>query len=534
VKIIAVATRLLPDVGVARWPLLGPGACEDHVLAPPTDLEEGVFLRGVEREPARLDPREEGARGPRRHDVRTTTTTTQPTGVTPAPDAATPDAATPDAADASAPSAPIVAESAQRLPGALNPYGLAFGSDGHLYVSGATLVGGDRQLAVWRLDKATNKLDTTFGTNGVVTVPINGDETSYGLVELKDGSFVVHAVSNNKVWLAKLVKTGAAFAFDTPKALVFGWQDAEFPEWPVAGATPAYTSWGLALDKSQANIEKIVVFAAGAPPKVAAGNTQRTEADRWIARVLATDFTNDPGFNTGKPFWADGDGKNLADDARRGLVEADGSIVSAGYANFTTAGGVSVVLLRLKPDGTPDTTFGFGSTSPGQTKFNPFASVQGASEAYAVVKQSNGRYVTTGYGKSAFDTATVANDLLTFGVKPDGLDPTYGRLGAWAVQSETSGAAGLGAQPYRDNGRDLAVLPDDRTVQVGCYDDQAAVVVFDKNGKLDKSFAGTGILQYPHAAPFFKVAVSPDGKRVAASSQSVTDASLVVTLKVGN
>ena len=146
---------------------------------------------------------------------------------------------------------------------------------------------------------------------------------------------------------------------------------------------------------SQANIEKIVVFAAGAPPKVAAGNTQRTEADRWIARVLATDFTNDPGFNTGKPFWADGDGKNLADDARRGLVEADGSIVSAGYANFTTAGGVSVVLLRLKPDGTPDTTFGFGSTSPGQTKFNPFASVQGASEAYAVVKQSNGRYVTT-------------------------------------------------------------------------------------------------------------------------------------------
>ena len=127
-----------------------------------------------------------------------------------------------------------------------------------------------------------------------------------------------------------------------------------------------------------------------------------------------------------------------------------------------------------------------------------------------------------------------ANDLLTFGVKPDGLDPTYGRLGAWAVQSETSGAAGLGAQPYRDNGRDLALLPDDRTVQVGCYDDQAAVVVFDKNGKLDKSFAGTGILQYPHAAPFFKVAVSPDGKRVAASSQSVTDASLVVTLKVGN
>ena len=99
--------------------------------------------------------------------------------------------------------------------------------------------------------------------------------------------------------------------------------------------------FGLCLDRAER-------FLLGARAPTAA---ERTEADRWIARVLATDFTNDPGFNTGKPFWADGDGKNLADDARRGLVEADGSIVSAGYANFTTAGGVSVVLLRLKPDG---------------------------------------------------------------------------------------------------------------------------------------------------------------------------------------
>ena len=161
-----------------------------------------------------------------------------------------------------------------------------WGADGHLYVSGATLVAGDRQLAVWRIDKTTNRPDPTFGTNGVVTVAIPGDETSYDLLALKDGSFVVHAVSGGKVWLAKLTKdAGGVYSFGAPRALVFGWEDADFPNWPVAGATPAYGSWGLALDSSGA-AEKIVVFASG-PPAVVAAGVQRTDADRWVARLLA-------------------------------------------------------------------------------------------------------------------------------------------------------------------------------------------------------------------------------------------------------
>jgi len=472
-----------------------------------------------------------------------TATVTPTTPPTPVPDAApTPDA-TPDAA----PAAPVTAESQNPLPGALNPYGLTWGSDGHLYVSGATLVGGDRQLAVWRLDGTTNKLDTTFGTGGVVTVPIAGDETSYDIVELKDGSFVVHAVAGGKVWLTKLTKAGTTYTFGTPTAVTFGWQDADFPDWPVtndAGVrqTPQYQSWGIALDKSNAAAEKLVVFAFGAPAKVASGGTQRVDNDRWVARVLASDFSHDPAFNAGKPYTFDADAKGLADNARRGLVEADGTIVSSGYTDFGTGPSINVVLLRLKPDGTPDTSFGFGTTaagtSPGQTKFNPFQSVQGASEAYAVVKQSGGRYVTTGYGKSNFDTATQENDLLTFGVNRDGLDPAFGKFGAWAIQSEGKPGAGTGTRPFRENGRDLVRLPDDRTVQVGCWDDKAAVFLFDKDGKLDKgSFNGEGYNVYAsHAFPFFKAAVSPDGKRVAASAQStsVDPASFVVTLKVGN
>lgn len=451
-------------------------------------------------------------------------------------DAAQPDAGDVDAAqpDASTPSAAITAESAQRIAGALNPYGLSWGKDGHLYMSGAAMVGGDRQLAVWRFDAQTNKLDTGFGNAGVLTVALPGDETSYGLLELADGSFAVHASSGNKVWLVKMSKSsGGAFSFGTPKALVFGWEDADFASWPVSGGAPAYTSWGIELDKSS-GAEKIVVFASGAPVKAASGATQRTDNDRWVARVLTSDFSHDPAFNAGKPYSADVDGKALADNARRGLVEADGSIVSTGYTDFGTGPSINVALLRLLPNGTPDPSFGFGSMSPGQTKFNPFQSSGGAAEAYAIVKQANGRYVTTGYGKSNFDAPTVENDLLSFGLVRDNLDPTFGRLGAWAVQSEQDGTAGLGTRPFRDNGRDLVMLADERTVHVGCYDDFASVFVLSKDGKPDASFGRGGHLQYTHAAPFFKVALSPDGKRLATSAQSVGDATLLVTLKVGN
>ena len=224
-----------------------------------------------------------------------TVPTTVPTDAAPPPVDATPDAA---------PAVPVVAESEGLVPGALNPYGLLWASDGNLYMSGAKLVGGDRQLAVWRIDKTTNKVDTTFGTDGAVTVPIDGDETSYGLVELADGSFVVQAAAGGKVWLAKLTKTGTTYTFGTPQALVLGWQDSEFADWPVtndAGVrqTPQYQSWGIALDKSNAAAEKIVVFAFGAPAKVALGGTQRVDNDRWIARVLASDFSHDPAFNAG-------------------------------------------------------------------------------------------------------------------------------------------------------------------------------------------------------------------------------------------
>jgi hypothetical protein len=116
-----------------------------------------------------------------------------------------------------------------------------------------------------------------------------------------------------------------------------------------------------------------------------------------VARVIAGTGALDPDFNGGSvaTFFAPG---TFGDNARRGMVEADGSIVSGGYANLGAGWGNHVIVARLEPDGTPDTSFGFGNGPLGATMTNPFRLDGGDAECYAVGKQSNGRYVTTGYG----------------------------------------------------------------------------------------------------------------------------------------
>ena len=401
-----------------------------------------------------------------------TPTPTSDSGPAPGIDASQPlvdagqsDAPSEAAIDAQVLAAPIVPLTTTRMANTINPYGLLFASDGFLYASGATLdATSDRVLAVWRFKDGV--LDTTFGNDGVVTVGITGTETSYDLVEVSPGNFVVHAVTSGtagKVYLVKLTKdVGGVYAFGTPAEVAFDWTDGDLTDWPGVNP-PAYaTSWGIALDKSNAASSKIVVFASGAPAKGRLGKVggtqagvQRTDNDRWVARVLADTLLPDPAFNGGKAFSADIDNLELGDNARRGIVQADGSIVAAGYT--PVPGGNNVALIRLLANGTADPAFGFGTTAPGVpglAKFNPFSGVPGGfAEAYGIVRQSTGRYVTSGYGISNFDVPSVNVDLLSFGVKADGLDPTFGKLGAFVWQSEKDKSAGLGAAPYTDRGR---------------------------------------------------------------------------------
>lgn len=477
--------------------------------------------------------------------------------------------------DGELPSAPesaaLVAQTAKLLDNAVNVYGALFGSDDKLYLSGVTDVSAANEayasenlrLAVWRLN-ADGSLDTEWGTGGrVVAEQIVNPGTSYDLVELADGGFVVQYSGTSGVFLVKLSAEGS---FGTPVQIEVGWTQADraalqslvdaaktaceaddaaeacvsardevLAVWPNAGADlsgrpgPA-SSWGIGLDSSGSS-EKIVVFLAGPAAKSTSG-VQRTDADRYVARVLASDLSVDPEFNGGQAFTLDVNDAGLPNNARRGLVLEDGSILSTGYTAYSV-GSNHVELIKLLPDGTLDASFGFVESAPGSVfevtpglaYFNPFQT--GMAEAYAVVPQSSGRLVTTGYGISNFDTTTIENDLVSFAVLDDGLDLAFGGndldslFGSAAVQAEVDPNAGLGARPYRENGRDIIVLGDDRTVHVGCYDDAAALFVFTADGKLDTSVGnGTGRLSYPYSSPFFKAALSRDGTRIAATATS--------------
>ncbi len=240
----------------------------------------------------------------------------------------------------------------------------------------------------------------------------------------------------------------------------------------------------------------------------------RTDSDRAIARVTA-DGALDTSFADGGVYSFNL--ANLGDNARNGIVQADGKIISAGYTNQPTGVGAQtanrVILLRLNDNGTTDSTFGLS----GVVNSNPFSPAQpvttqwGMAEAYGVVAQ-DGKYVTTGYGRLAPSGQV---NMVSFRYTAAGvLDTTWG----------TQGIVELDVAGDNDRGRNLAVLPDKRVAIVGsatpaANNVDAMVVLLTEDGKLDLTFNTTGYKLYSFDRPdeaFYGVAVSPSGNQLAA------------------
>jgi uncharacterized delta-60 repeat protein len=460
--------------------------------------------------------------------------------------------------------------------------GLTFAANGKIYASGHTdVIADNRQLVIARFNEDGTP-DTDFDGDGFKIVDVvPGDEQSFGIVELANEDIIVQVSASDGQGGAMIADTAAVPGPDVPRPhgqdikllrftstgapvttfgtngvrhLDFGRAPADDGAWPVptynsslpanqrfsGTGFPVDNSWAIALDDTTAT-EKIVVFGFGPAKKVAAG-TQRYDNDRYILRVLASDGAPDTSFNVdGSPFTVD-TLAGLGDNARRGFVEPDGSIVSAGYANFGAGFGNHVVAIRLLPDGTPDPEFGFGIALPGATRFNPFVDNGGAAECYAIVKQSSGRYVTTGYGavtatglSSSYEgyASTTAADLVSFAFQDGALDGSYGNAATVAFQSEELTLGGT-----EDRGRHLLVLPDDRLVHVGRFGVNATIFVTLPDGQLDQEQGVGGMFDYPPAAVagvtahFFGAALSPDGTRIAATTTSDANGVVLAILEV--
>lgn len=469
--------------------------------------------------------------------------------------------------------------------------GLTYASNGKIYASGHSgtanalaTTAASRKVVIARFN-ADGTSDTSFDGDGFVEVDVapGKSEESLGIVELAGGDILVavNAADGNggasitasndptvtqaradgqNVYLLRFNNAGApvtTFGTAGKVEVVFGWADSENNTWPVpaltAGATntfshagfPSDTAWDLKIDNTS-GVERVVVFGLGSAPRGAlnGSSTQRTDVDRYVARLNAATGQPDSTFNAGKAFtW--NSGGTFGDNARRGSVEADGKILTAGYTNLGTGNGNHVVLIRLTPAGALDATFTGFTSSPsvlaaqnGVAVFNPFKVDGGVAECYAAVKQSNGGYVTTGYGSATAATTastlgyktTTAPDVVTFRVSNGGVDNSWGNNGTQSFQSE-----GLTQPTTEDRGRDLVRLNDDRTVHVGFFGGVPAAYVVTRDGRLDTRVNGDGIIQLSNttvSAQFFAVTRSADGKRVAMTTGDHANGARLVILGV--
>ncbi len=437
--------------------------------------------------------------------------------------------------------------------------GIAYGADGKIYVSGHR---GDQTAetvtVVGRLN-ADGTPDASFGAGGFVEVDLGPGrvEQSLAVAPLANGDVVaaVNAAEEGggiSIYLVRFDSTGKQITGDAwggdsgAVEVVFGWANADNDAFPGVDNPPQDTAWDLKVDASSGT-EKLIVAGHGA----AAQESGRTDADRFIVRLLAADGTPDPEFNGGEPVTYHS-AQTFNEGGRRVTIEADGAILSAGYTNLGGELRNHVILIRLNSDGTFDESFGgfvspqtsadaVGLTAtPGVAVFNPFVGDGGFAECYAAVKLSDGSYVTTGYG-GATGTGTASTlgfkttegpDIVSFHVVGTALDTNWGNGGRTAIQSE-----GAGLPTAEDRGRLLVVLPDDRTVHVGFYGGIPAAVVLDPSGKLDTTVGEGGIIQLPNdtiASQFFGATLSPDGKHIALSTNNSPNGARVVVLEVAN
>jgi uncharacterized delta-60 repeat protein len=438
--------------------------------------------------------------------------------------------------------------------------GIAYGADGKIYVSGhkgdpSAETGAQTVVVVGRLN-ADGTPDTAFGEDGFAEVDLGEGkvEQSLAVAPLANGD-VVAAVNANEedggvsVYLVRFDATGkqvtGTWGGETGALeVVFGWPNASNDAFPDAEKPPQDTAWDLKVDNSSGT-EKLIVAGHGS----AAEGSGRTDADRYVVRLNAADGTADADFNGGKAYTYHS-AQAFAEGGRRVTVEADGAIMSAGYTNLGDGLRNHVILIRLNADGTLDQSFGgfvspqssadaVGLTAtPGIAVFNPLVADGGFAEGYAAVRLSDGSYVTTGYGGATGEgvastlvfKTTEAPDIVSFKVKGNALDTAYGANGNAVVQSE-----GLGLKTAEDRGRNLVALPGDRTLHVGFVGGIPSAVVLDASGKPDSSVSDDGIIALPNdtvGAQFFGVAVSPDGKQVALSTNNNKGGARVVLLNL--
>jgi len=317
-------------------------------------------------------------------------------------------------------------------------------------------------------------LDPTFGNNGIVITPIgnSGDNDEIAALVLQPDGKLVAAGYTAHLGVAKYDVAVVRYGADGSLDPTFG------------NGGKVTTAIGSAFDRAHA----LVLQPDG--KLVAAGSTynQATNYDFALVRYNSDGSLDATFGSNGKVTTSIAGG---ADEAFALVLQPDGKLVAAGYANQGATSN-DFALARYSASGALDPTFGNGGivTTP---------VIRGSDQIYALGLQPDGKLVAAG-------TGGVARYLAG-----GGLDDTFGN-------------GGLVAAPINTLARALVLQPDGKLVMAGLYYDPVAganfrVVRYAANGALDDTFGSGGIANtaFPNANVACRaLALMPDGRLVAA------------------
>lgn len=357
--------------------------------------------------------------------------------------------------------------------------GMAIQPDGKIVVAGYVLSAAPvfASALVLRFT-ASGVLDSTFGTNGVVTFdPATGFKDGWAVSIQADGKIVVvgdSGLPNPNVILARLNTDGTL--------------DSTFGTGGVASIDINDSDYGYA----------VVIQADG---KIVVAGQTSIATDRY-ALVLRcnSDGTLDGAFGVNGIVTYDSPGW---DGANGVAIQSDDKIVVTGRTSppYPDVSLTDVLVLRLNGDGTPDNAFGTDGVATFDLVYE---------EGMSAVIQPDGKIVIVG---GVWGYSSAQNAVLVLRYKNDGtLDDSFGTGGVVTYKP--------GDADYL-YGRGAALQVDGKIAVVGYVWDTLGINIlvlrYYANGALDTTFGGDGMVEYKKGtgnAYGHGVAIQSDGKLV--------------------
>jgi uncharacterized delta-60 repeat protein len=236
---------------------------------------------------------------------------------------------------------------------------VAIQSDGKIVVTGSSFnASGNTDYVVIRYTSA-GAVDSTFGTNGIVTTDINSYDIPEGIaINSTTGAITIAGTSNSNYSLLGNHHTGNG-DFTVVRYTSSGALDGSFGTGGIA-----------TFDISSGSADAAHSLAVQPDGKlIVAGTTVRTVNNKDVVVVrLTTAGALDASFGTGGIAIENYDGVNSDDECRSVAVQSDGKIVIGGsvdaFPNTTGSNPIGLMLMRFTTNGALDPSFnGDGKTA---------------------------------------------------------------------------------------------------------------------------------------------------------------------------